>query len=261
VTISLRPSQHVRFTPESGQTAEASICPLCAKSGLMQCSKIYRYSITSLAVICMISGTVRPSALALSLRPAGGHLPGPARCSTRSSHFARALRRAFARLLLDAGDECAQRRRRRLRRARWALRRGGQRQARIDLGEALVSPDVFAQTDDAIGERHARFATLQFAHLEARAALATHAQPAAIAFRCEKDVTVAALDYLGEVGVELYHGAATLELRRAEILKPMLRALHAMEHALRAVGERHDRILGAGVDPSADEEVALKRPA
>src|SRR5262249_39141131 len=32
---------YVRFTPESGQTAEASICPLCAKSGLMHCSKRY----------------------------------------------------------------------------------------------------------------------------------------------------------------------------------------------------------------------------
>jgi hypothetical protein len=25
--------------PESGQTGEGSICPLCAKSGLVQCSK------------------------------------------------------------------------------------------------------------------------------------------------------------------------------------------------------------------------------
>src|SRR5262245_587963 len=47
-----------------------------------------------------------------------------------------------------------------------------------------------------------------------------------------------------------------LELRRAEILEQVLRALHAMEHALRAVGERHDRILDAGVDPPANEEVA-----
>src|SRR5262249_23446630 len=29
----------VRFTPESGQTAEVSGCPLCAKSGLMHCNK------------------------------------------------------------------------------------------------------------------------------------------------------------------------------------------------------------------------------
>src|SRR6516165_4588936 len=28
----------VRFIPESGQTADVSICPLCAKSGHMQCS-------------------------------------------------------------------------------------------------------------------------------------------------------------------------------------------------------------------------------
>jgi hypothetical protein len=50
VTISLRPSRrHVRFAPESGQTAEASICPLCAKSGQTHCSKKHRYSITSSA--------------------------------------------------------------------------------------------------------------------------------------------------------------------------------------------------------------------
>src|SRR5262245_15452945 len=30
---------HVRFTPKSGQTAELSPCPLCAKSGQMHCSK------------------------------------------------------------------------------------------------------------------------------------------------------------------------------------------------------------------------------
>src|SRR5262249_8712671 len=31
---------HVRFTPESGQAALASICPLCAKTGLTHRSKI-----------------------------------------------------------------------------------------------------------------------------------------------------------------------------------------------------------------------------
>ena len=29
----------VRFTPESGQTADIPLCPLCAKSGLVQCNK------------------------------------------------------------------------------------------------------------------------------------------------------------------------------------------------------------------------------
>jgi len=34
-------SINVRFTPESGHWLSASECPLCAKSGLMQCSKNY----------------------------------------------------------------------------------------------------------------------------------------------------------------------------------------------------------------------------
>ena len=36
--------RYVRFAPESGQTADSSICPLCAISRHMQCSKEYRYS-------------------------------------------------------------------------------------------------------------------------------------------------------------------------------------------------------------------------
>src|SRR5215469_9178514 len=36
------PLGYVRFTPESGQRADLSGCPLCAKSGLMQCSKFIR---------------------------------------------------------------------------------------------------------------------------------------------------------------------------------------------------------------------------
>src|SRR5215831_6028894 len=38
--IGLAIAADVRFTPESGQIADISGCPLCAKSGLMHCSKI-----------------------------------------------------------------------------------------------------------------------------------------------------------------------------------------------------------------------------
>ena len=41
------PPLDVRFTPESGQRADVSICPLCAKSDLTHRSKKHRYSITS----------------------------------------------------------------------------------------------------------------------------------------------------------------------------------------------------------------------
>src|SRR5262249_43041036 len=34
-----RQVDHVRFTPQSGQSADMLACPLCAKSGLVHCSK------------------------------------------------------------------------------------------------------------------------------------------------------------------------------------------------------------------------------
>jgi hypothetical protein len=40
-------------------------CPLCANSGLMHRSKQHLYSITSSARASTVSGTVRPSALAV----------------------------------------------------------------------------------------------------------------------------------------------------------------------------------------------------
>src|SRR5215510_8432925 len=46
---------------------------------------------------------------------------------------------------------------------RWASRRGWQRQASVDLGKTLVSLDVLASCDDAIGERDIAGAALQFA--------------------------------------------------------------------------------------------------
>src|SRR4029450_11742222 len=95
-----------------------------------------------------------------------------------------------------------------------------QRQARVDLGEALVTGDVLAPADDAIGERNARSAAGKLAHLEARPALAAHIEPAAIAALGEEDVIVAALDHLDEVRIELHGRAPALELARAEILEP-----------------------------------------
>ena len=105
-----------------------------------------------------------------------------------------------------------------------------------------MTRDVLAAPDDAIGERDARPAAGKLAHLEARAALAARVEPAAFASRREEHVIVAALDHFAEVGVELDHGTAPLELRRAKVLEPMLGTLHAMEQALRAVRERHDPV-------------------
>jgi hypothetical protein len=59
-----------------------------------------------------------------------------------SPAFLRALRSALPSFPLQARDERAQRRRRRLRLAWRAYRRGGQWQARVDLGETAVFLDV-----------------------------------------------------------------------------------------------------------------------
>ena len=56
---------HVRFTPKSGHVRRTSRCPLCANSGLMQCSKLYRYSIISAARASSAGGKLRPSAFAV----------------------------------------------------------------------------------------------------------------------------------------------------------------------------------------------------
>ena len=54
----------VRFTPKSRHWLSVSECPLCAKSGHTQRSKMYRYSIISSASAERLGGTSMPSALA-----------------------------------------------------------------------------------------------------------------------------------------------------------------------------------------------------
>src|SRR5262249_47677877 len=56
---------HVRFTPKSGQTAELSPCPLCAKSDLTRCSKNHVHSITSSAMASNEGGMLTPRDLAV----------------------------------------------------------------------------------------------------------------------------------------------------------------------------------------------------
>ena len=55
---------YVRFTPKSGQIADISRCPLCAKSGQTHRSKKRCYSIISSARIISDSGMSMPSSLA-----------------------------------------------------------------------------------------------------------------------------------------------------------------------------------------------------
>jgi hypothetical protein len=52
----------------------------------------------------------------------------------------------------------------------------------VDLVEPLVSLDVLASCDDAIGERDARLAVRKLAHLEARSGFVANRKPAAITF-------------------------------------------------------------------------------
>ena len=51
--------------PKSGHWNSAARCPLCAKSGHMQCSNSDSYSMTSSATASGLGGMVRPSALAV----------------------------------------------------------------------------------------------------------------------------------------------------------------------------------------------------
>src|SRR5262249_27609337 len=122
-----------------------------------------------------------------------------------------------------------------------------------DLREAAVPPNVLAPSNDAVGKGDARLAAHEFAHLEARGALAVHEEAAAITLGREEHAIVAALDHFGKVRIESHDRSPAPGLRGAESLEPELRALHAIERAPRSVGERHRGALRAG-----DEEVALE---
>src|SRR5262249_40805484 len=79
-------------------------------------------------------------------------------------------RALLLRLFLQPSDECAQRSRCRRSLARCARRRGRKGKTCIDLGEALVTADVLAVRDDAVGERNVRRSDRELAHLEGRGA-------------------------------------------------------------------------------------------
>src|SRR5262245_62532939 len=113
-----------------------------------------------------------------------------------SSPSPRALRCALARLLLQASDECAQRRCCRRALARCALRPGRQGWERDDLGEASVSLDVLAPTDDAIGKRDVRLAAHEFAHLKDRGTFEEHIETAKIALGREEHLRVGPFNHL-----------------------------------------------------------------
>src|SRR5205823_9715384 len=118
--------------------------------------------------------------------------------------------------------------------------------------------DISAPADHPIGERDGRFAAHELAHLEARSSLAADVEPAAVPLGRE-EYAVVARDHLGEVCIELYDRPPGPELRRAEILEPMLWALHAMEHALAAVGERHHGVFHGRGQRAGDLDVAREK--
>ena len=71
--------------PKADMCGALALCPLCAKSGLMQCSKKVRHSITSSAICWRCTGTVRPRVLAVLRLSTNSNLVG---CSTgRSAGF------------------------------------------------------------------------------------------------------------------------------------------------------------------------------
>jgi hypothetical protein len=77
---------HVRFTPKADKRVDVSLSPLSATSRHMQCSKMYRYSITSSASASSLSGTETPSDFAVLRLSTNSNLVD---CSTgRSAGFA-----------------------------------------------------------------------------------------------------------------------------------------------------------------------------
>ena len=139
--------------------------------------------------------------------------------------------------------------------SRRARCRGGHGQARVDLGEAPMTRDVSASADDAIGQCDARFSAGELAHLEAGARLAAHIEAAAVALGRDEHVIAGGPDRLREIAIELHCRASVPELRHAEVLEPVLRALHAVEHALRAVWERHHGVLHIRRERAIDDDV------
>jgi hypothetical protein len=59
-------SADVGFTPQSGHRSARWQCPLCAKSGLMHRSNLYRYSITRSARPSSGSGMASPKKFAIT---------------------------------------------------------------------------------------------------------------------------------------------------------------------------------------------------
>jgi|SRR6516225_4169969 len=107
--------------------------------------------------------------------PPGGVPSGPlGSTSRRPLAFAPALRHLHSRLFLHSSGE-------RVQPGRWRLRdfrpsrhsrpRDWHLEARVDLGEPLVSLDVLTLADDAIAECNAARAALQLAHIEATSRL------------------------------------------------------------------------------------------
>src|SRR5947208_13821300 len=101
------------------------------------------------------------------------------------------------------------------------------RERRVLMSILAKRASIFA--NDAVGERDARLGAHEFAHLEARGAFTADIKAATITLGRREHLIVAALDHLGEVGIESHDRTSALELRRAGILEPNLRALHAID--------------------------------
>ena len=56
-------------------------------------------------------------------------------------------------------------------------------------------------------------------------------------------MVVVEMDHRRKVGIELHVGMPTSKLSMADVFKPTLRTLHAIQPTMRAVGMRHRRAL------------------
>ena len=64
----------------------------------------------------------------------------------------------------------------------------------------------------------------------------------------EEDVIVGRIDDGREIAIDRYRALPRSQRRPSKVLEPAFRALHAIEPAMRAVGMRHRRALGAARD-------------
>src|SRR5271157_485527 len=125
----------------------------------------------------------------------------------------------------------------------------------------VLEPRVLEATPmghDPVIEGDARIPASQLAHLKTSRSFASYIQTAAVTVGSEKDVVAGCgVNGLEKPSLKGHCGRATLQLRRAEIFEPILRAFDRVERHLPPVLHLHPRRLAPGHGQiAADVQVA-----